>query len=295
MQRNYSIFGSIVIAVAVVCAASPFARADWDPNNPDDVARAKWIQLPDLNTTGMDILATVQPQSPTQPSWKILADDFLCIESGPITDVHIWGSWLFDQLPVGEFGPDPNLVRFKLSFHSDVPVSENNPFSYPGDELWSVVVEPGEFQVSPLVISANEQFYDPNLDQIIGTDTMVYQYNFDRFDDPFVQTEGTIYWLDVQAEVLGLPTTQPAVFGWKTRDPLDGHYNDDATFADTDGFAGPLLTEWNELRYPEGHPFEGQSIDMAFVLTVPEPGSIGLAAIGAVGLGCCIWRRRRRK
>src|SRR5271165_4505513 len=28
----------------------------------------------------------------------VLADDFPCNQTGPITDIHIWGSWLSDQI-----------------------------------------------------------------------------------------------------------------------------------------------------------------------------------------------------
>ena len=77
---------------------------------------------------GMDVLATLQgPQSnvqpPNQPLWKILADDFECTQSGPITDVHIWGSWWNDQLPRFQGVTSANNVEFKLSFHSDVPAA----------------------------------------------------------------------------------------------------------------------------------------------------------------------------
>ncbi len=294
MQRNLSNSSLFLLLVAIVCTASTPAWADWDPTNPDDLARAKWIQLPDLTPTGMDILDTLQPVEPA--AWKILADDFLCVESGPITDVHLWGSWLNDLLPTNSGGQlDAGNVRFKLSFHSDVPVDTSNPFSHPGTELWSAIFEPGDFNVNPNVITAPEQFYDPNLDQIIGIDSLVYQYNFTDFAEPFVQTEGTIYWLDVQTEVLGnLPGETPATFGWKTRDP-NQHFNDDAVFADTNGFAGPLVTAWSELRYPLGHPLETQSIDLSFVLTVPEPSSVIMAGVGLIGLIGMICRRRRRK
>ena len=42
----------------------------------------KWLQDPEQGYEGVDVsLATP------------LADDFICTESGPITDVHIWGSF----------------------------------------------------------------------------------------------------------------------------------------------------------------------------------------------------------
>ena len=284
MKRHLSIHLTLLINVAILATNSHSGPvADWNPSDPADVARAKWIQLPDLNPTGLDVLDTLQPFG-DQPQWKILADDFLCTQSGPITDIHIWGSWLNNVLPsTAAGGPDPGALAFKLSFHSDVPVGTNNPFSHPGEELWSTILQPGQFRVNPNVITAPEQFYDPNLGSIIGTDSMVFQYNFENFAEPFVQTKGTIYWLDVQTLVLNTAGTAPATFGWKTS-RLQDRFNDDAVFADTAGFAGPLITGWTDMHYPLGHEFAGLSMDLSFVLTVPEPSSLMLAAVGVASL-----------
>jgi len=67
----------ISLCVVFVCGT---AVADWIPTDP-----AKWVQLSDLEPTiGMDVYATYP---------KVLADDFLCTEPEPITDLPIWGSW----------------------------------------------------------------------------------------------------------------------------------------------------------------------------------------------------------
>lgn len=292
MKRHLSIHLMLLVTLMILATNSRPALADWNLTDPADVARAKWIQLPDLAPTGLDVLDTLQPTT-TEPQWKILADDFRCLQSGPITDIHIWGSWLNNVLPTNTAGvPDPGAVVFKLSFHSDVPVGPNNPFSHPGDQLWSTILQPGQFRVNPNVITAPEQFYDPNLRSIIGTDSLVYQYNFENFADPFKQELGTIYWLDVQTLVLNTVGTAPATFGWKTS-RFEDRFNDDAVFADTAGFAGPLLTPWTDLHYPAGHIFEGASMDLSFVLTVPEPSSIILATVGVASFIAIAVRRRR--
>ena len=123
---------------------------------------------------------------------------------------------------------------------------------------------------------------------VIGIDTQVIQYNFDLSNTvipvpPPVQEVGKIYWLDVMA--LPLDTEPDIMFGWKTsRD----HWNDDAVYGDVD-LAGGVPPDWFELRYPFGHPFEFESIDLAFVIT-PEPATISLLCIG----GLALLRRRRR-
>lgn len=291
--------------VAFAGLAAQTTLADWDPMNPSDLAAAKWIQMPDLSPTGMDVLATVQPISPVPSAWKTLADDFLCTQSGPITDLHIWGSWLNDVLPTNSAGlPDASQIEFKVSFWSDQPAGGPiAPYSHPDQLIWSGLFLPGQFKVNPNVLSAPEQFFDPNQGAIIGTDSQVYQYNFpnlvDAAGNSFVQTAGTIYWLEIQANVLTIPGTT-ATFGWKTRDPDQshfggGHFNDDAVFADTNGFNGANLSFWRELVYPSGHPLAGQSIDLSFVLTVPEPSTVMMAGLGLVALVGIGYRRRFAK
>src|SRR5437867_1233378 len=169
---------------------TPASQCPPPPTNPP----TKWIQYPDL-TNGMNVLAT---------SPKILADDFLCTTNGPITDIHIWGSWLFDQVGT--------ITNFHISFHKDIPAGGAFTYSRPGIELWSTNFVPGEFDETFYTNSiAIEDFFDPNVNQIIGTDTMVFRYDF-LVDaaSAFVQTNGNIYWLDVQVDTLN------GTFGWKS-------------------------------------------------------------------------------
>jgi len=252
------------LAMLVALAASAnLAKADWKPGDP-----YKWVQMPDLEA-GMDVLAT-------EP--KILADDFQCTFTGPITDVHIWGSWLDDIVL--------DTVTFKLSIHSDVPAgADGTTYSYPGPELWSMVFQPGQYIANPWPTPpTTERFYDPNQGAVVGFDTQVWQYNF-YIDEPlaFVQ-QGTsanpvVYWLDVQAQTL----TPSAQFGWKT---TYQPWNDDATWSDAPFGTEPAI--WNELI----DQTTGTSLDMAFVITtIPEPGTAMLLGLGAAVL--LITRRRR--
>lgn len=202
----------------------------------------KLVQPPNLYINyGMDVRDTAP---------KILADDFLCTLTGPITDVHIWGSWTNDYVGT--------VTNFHISFHADIPVGGTITYSRPGQELWSTNFTAGQFN-EQFYTNANEAFYDPNTNMVIGADTMVYRYNFcvDP-DQAFVQTNGVIYWLDVQAY------TTNGMFGWKSSTE---HCHDDAVWGDT-----PTNTlVWSELRYPTGHPLQGQSFDLAFELTTPIP------------------------
>ena len=70
--------------------------------NPEWDAKMHYPQLPDEN--GWDVNAT----------WPlVLADDWLCTETGWVKDIHFWGSWLGDSIGYIEY--------FILSIHEDIP------------------------------------------------------------------------------------------------------------------------------------------------------------------------------
>ena len=220
----------------------------------------KWVQLPNLMTTGVDVNAT----SNGNPPDYILANDFECTTNGAITDIRIWGSWDDDAYPSGGAG----AVDFTLSIHADIPdpdPGDPTTFSMPGNVLWWRTFRQGEFQVSEYMGNIEEGWLDPPDDYRPNADWTCWQYDF--FIDPaqaFWQegtpTDPVVYWLDVQAH----PLASGPRFGWKTSDM---QWNDAAVWGDgSEPFFGP----WNELRYPINHPFHGGKLDLAFKITTGE-------------------------
>ena len=130
----------------------------------------KWEQMPDLQE-GMDVLDGPRSNPGIDPPVyeKYLADDFRCTQTGPITQIDVWSSYLHDDGPMA-----PPL--FNLAIFKDIP-AEDSPtgYSMPGEVLWDAYLRA---DVEERYANAHEEFFDPNINQIIGNDTQVWQYTF---------------------------------------------------------------------------------------------------------------------
>ena len=239
-----------VLTAIALCAVPLVLRADW----PTDDQLTKWVQLPDPN--GWDVKVT---------SPKILADDFLCESTDPITDVHFWGSWRHDD--VGQ------ITNIHLSIHDDLVGAQP---SQPGLLLWEKDVDPSEFRIK-WVGDSQQGWHDPNTGEWIPGDHFgMYQVNIDFTRDQWFWQQGTpdnpiVYWLDIQVTVADPLTTD---FGWKTS--ID-HWRDDAAWRDE---------EWSPTQpWEKLEDQSGVTLDMAFVITtIPEPGIFAIAGLGLLAL-----------
>jgi hypothetical protein len=213
-----------------------------------DLEPLKWLQVPEQGQEGVDVNNT----------YHQLADDFQCTASGPITDIHIWGSFWNDILPPG--GPDQ--LGFKLSIWSDVPAGIDAEYSHPGEQLWSHTFPPGTYFAGRIwTVQEGEWWHDPGSTTWIHPgDFNIYQFDFyPPAADAFVQIEGNIYWLAVEYFY-----DEPGIeFGWKTTPDA---FNDDAVYWD------PTLPPiyWKDLVYGPTHERSGESLELAFALSGVE-------------------------
>jgi len=216
------------------------AMADWDPGDP---YKMHFPQMPDPQ--GWDVKATFP---------KVLADDWECTETGPVSDIHFWGSWREDRVST--------IMAIDVSIHANNPGPPSTPVNPP---LWQRRFTPGEWS-ERLYGTGDQGWYDPNTGFWQRPDhQMFFQYNIEDIPDAFTQKLGRIYWLDISVH-----TTPDAEWGWKTS---QDHFMDDAVWGD---YPSP---DWQELRDPITH----ESLDLAFVIT-PEPGSIALLLLGVTPL-----------
>ena len=248
---------TITAALAILITAAP-ASADWDPG---DGHKMHFPQLPD--PTGWDLeMFTSQNQ---------LADDWQCTQTGPVNDIHFWTSWQGDNAPSTE--PVPGRIdSVTVEIYSDVPaVPGGPPFSQPGQLLWGHQFLANEFTVRAAG-TGDQGFYRPNGGPTDFTrpDHILYQQvNIADIPDPFIQTEGTIYWLALYADWF---TGIQSPVGWKTS---QDHFNDAAVFLN----ANLPAQQWEPLF----DPITGEVLDLAFVIT-PEPTTLALMALGTLAI-----------
>lgn len=260
--------GMVGLLAVVACAAAP-ALADWNVGDPH---KMHFPQLPDQY--GID----VNFRSPI-----VLADDWKCSETGPVTDIHFWFSAQNDWFDISQ-PLTSQIFNIHTSIHGDIPADPGDPTSYsrPIDPAyWERDFAPTqpEVKIRRWLPDGDQAWYDPTIPMFVPADHFkIYQVNITGIPNPFTQQQGTIYWLD-----LSISSVQP--LGWKTADtakypaPYTGkHYLDDAVWR-APGAA------WTPLYDPRD-PAQHVSLDLAFVIT-PEPAAALLLLAGAL----CVRRR----
>ena len=143
----------------------------------------------------------------------VLADDFLCTNSGPITDIHVWSSWLNDT--------PGTITNWWIGIYSDVPAGTNYlngqvTNSHPGSLLWWTNFPQGGLVMQGIYTNYSyEYFYNPTNNLGMGNDTVIWYYCFFP-TKPFVQQGSpnapTNYWLAIRAQL----APDGTLYGWKS-------------------------------------------------------------------------------
>jgi hypothetical protein len=216
----------------------------------------KYVQNPDESSLGVDVWnSSAFPPGVTDGPW-LLADDFVCTNTGAITDIHLWGSWLNDHV-------DNSKVTFWLGVFDDVAASNSFP-SHPGSLIWNQCFAPGQYAVQPF-ISGQETFMDPGPPANIGTDSQIWYYCFYPTNPPIQHgnfTAPKVYWLAAYAI---LPSGETNYFGWKTTTSVQHDISVHASFNPAGCPNLPIgaqLPIWTPNITPTGRP-----LDLAFMLT----------------------------
>jgi len=224
---------------------------------------------------------------------NIVADDWLCEDDRPVTDIHWWGSYIGWTKP---YPPPIVPIGFHLGIWTDDPCSAPGDFSHPNDLIWENYCykwvwnfagydrDPRLYPNDPDGTGEpNKPGFDEPMDtcfqfnQLLSQDEWFYQEPNDPCDD---DPNATVYWLSVAPIYnpgdYGDPNFYP--WGWKTRRP---EWNDDAvrisSVMDTFGLTywPPIIgSRWasgTPIKWPDT-PTEAYSWDVSFELTTNEPG-----------------------
>jgi len=176
------------------------------------------------------------------------------------------------NLPVDNGGIEN--FGFTVQIYSDNPEGPLG-YSQPADLLWQ-----REFSLAQLTILPQDPdlqgWLDPSTQEFIPENHDTWALvNITEIPDPFLQTEGEIYWLAItvglEPLIPGGPVNPECPLGWKQSGSQQ--FNDDAVWMDPSGM-------WMELRDPLNRD---NSLDLAFVIT-PEPTTMLLLGCGAVAI-----------
>jgi hypothetical protein len=153
-------------------------------------------------------LAPPNPDNPDAPRpyhGVAMADDFADRFDTPVFHIRWWGSYM--SLPPEQ--PIPTVTKFLISFESDLPASDTNPFSRPLAPLLTQVVTLG-----PLSPGSGTFTETP----VPGSSPVepVFEYNAE-LACPFPQLPDTVYWLKIAA-LVDPEREGEILWGWHNRD-----------------------------------------------------------------------------
>jgi len=212
---------------------------------PFDEHKMHYPQLPNVQEgIGFGVRASVNAIG--APCY--LADDWQCTESGAVTNLHFWGSWL-----------DGAAVQIDTF---EVAIAEKSGWGGIGAILWHRFFPISEVTVTgPLPSAGTLGWYaPPTVFSALHHNGGYWEYEIDDIADPFEQTEGEEYWLIISAHLILNPNWTVA-WGWQNTEVE--HFGSPAMFS-------PQLDGgWELIPAPPGF---GEPVNLAFVITGEEDG-----------------------
>ncbi len=258
-----------------------------DPNVPSKFY-VKWSQRP--------VPVDPNAEPPIFIAWNelsdynngpIMADDWLCRDDRPVTDIHWWGSFIGWTQPY----PPPILPSaFHIGIWTDTPDDPCNPgdFSHPAHLVWENFCDNWVWNFAgydhdprrnpdpcnPLC----KKEADFQFNQLLSQCEWFYQEPNDPcnpYDDP----NEAIYWLSIAAVYEPNDYNDPNFYpwGWKTREHF---FQDDAvrilsTYNSGTGLpwppTPPTVCSWWVAGNPVFFPTPEDTWDLSFELTTNEP------------------------
>jgi len=234
----------------------------------------KWSQPPDNNDPNADppIFIGWDERSDfnRMPTYPIVADDWECNDSRPVTDIHWWGSFIGWNQPY----PPPIVPKcFHIGIWTDTPDPDpNNPanYSHPKQLVWvndctCWVWNFAGFDSDPRgPNNVNDSCFQFN--QLLSEPNWFWQ----EPNDPNNPGSPRIYWLSIAAEYNPSDYYDPNFYpwGWKTRKHV---FNDDAVRIKNISPKPIGVGSSYIMGTPIYWPDVNSSWDMAFELTTNEP------------------------
>jgi hypothetical protein len=143
-------------------------------------------------------------------TYKLVADDFRCVGSMPVTSVHWWGSydgWQNDDPPQSQ--PE----SWQIAFWSNVPADTRYPFSRPGKVLWVVNATPSRVEEEKVGVDEFPQKPSETTFQYL---LKLQQHEYFWQDRYLSDTTENVFWISITAVYTSYPEPRNP-WGWKTR------------------------------------------------------------------------------
>jgi len=232
----------------------------------------KWSQPPVEICPGVILGWDERSVRPYRP---LMADDWLCEDSRPVTDIHWWGSHL--RWPKSTLPPQ-KPIAFHFGIWTDVPKDPTTPFSHPGRLVWEYICKEYQWnfagydkdprrKASP-VNPATDAVIQPTINDSCFQFYCKLPQNAWFYQKPRPNGKGRVYWLSIAA-IYPAGTKPLHPWGWKTR---PRYFNDDAVriFQIAGGIWPPTIgASWLSGK-PVEYPAQ-ISWDLAFELTTNKP------------------------